>query len=241
MSAPDDAVGDREELLQVEGQLEVGARAFEEGGSAEHVKFDVGAAVRVVLVVAGVVDDAALELKVLSAEGLVLGDDSEVNVGLVEGGEAVVDAGGVLGVARTEVVVGDAAGPAEGTVVSADLALQAAHDAENVALHQVPAHSGIVGELGAVDVDGPVEGAVERGCAVEAVETVGLVAEIGDGAGHAEARDEVRAVKRSVVDGVALAVPGCLEVHLVEVVGIEGAVAVVVDVGEGAVVPAEVG
>ena len=112
------------------------------------------------------------------------------------------------------------------------MALQHQDGAENVAVHQVKALA--VGNLVQFrDILG-------RG-AVEAVEVVGLVTEIGDVRRKPDARDDILAVKESVVDGIPFGIPGSLHVDLPYIIGIHGSVSILIDVGEGAVVPAQVG
>ena len=230
--ADDDALAQREELLDVDRHLEVAVVMLgDDIRRAVNVGLDVGAPGRVVLVVARVEDDAGLELQMLTA--ILLGGrnnvvlDVEVKEGeVVRGDQALVD-----GMPGADVPVGRAGSPAP-VAVLAEFALEHQEGTEDVAAHQVEP----------LPVRDLVQFRhVQGGSAVESVEIVGLVAEVGHVGGDADAGNQVLAVKESVIDGVALGIPGGLHVDLPLVVGIDGAVSVLVDVGQGAVVPAEIG
>ena len=147
--------------------------------------------------------------------------------GIVRGGvQALVD-----GVAELVAVERHGGDPTPFAIT--ELALRREFEAEIVPAHQVHAL--------AFFRDLVQFGDEQRRGAVETVEIGGLVAEIGEVGRHADARNQVLAVEEGVVDGVALGIPGGFHVDLPFVVGIDGSVAVLIDVGQGAVVPAEVG
>ena len=168
----------------------------------------------------------------LAAVLLGFGDDPVAHVDVIQG--KVVGAAAepfVDGVAGLDVPIGQAGGPAP--VAVAESTLEAGLDAEDVAAHQVQALSGFRDLVQLRHI--------QRRGAVEAVEVGRLVAEPRDRGRHADAGDDVLAVKEGVKHGISLGIAGNLHVGLPDIVRINGAVSILIDIRKGAVMPAQVG
>ena len=131
-------VSQRNELFQVDGQLEVIVVVLgDDVRAAEHIDLEVGAAGGVVLVVAGVIYNSGLELEMFSAILFGYGNHTVFNVYVVERTVVVVVETFVYCVSCLDAPVGDAASPAP--VAVAELALEAGLDAEDVSAHEIEA------------------------------------------------------------------------------------------------------
>ena len=173
------------------GQLEVvvavSTLAVQEVRRAKKEGLDVGTAGRVVLVVARVVDDAELDVKMVAAVGFLDRDDAVVDIEVVEGIVAVDIQALVDGVPRLVAVEGDAGDPAP--VARTDPALRREFETDVIAPHQVET----------VAVHDLVQVRDEQGGgAVEAVEVGRLVAQIRQVGGNAQTPDQGLAVEIGV-------------------------------------------
>ena len=210
-----------------EAQVAVSLAVDDVGGTYEG-GFDVDAAGGVAIVVAGVVDESGLELEHIAAMGFVVADEACIAVHLVEGVLSIIAL--EVYVAGHDVIVAETCGPVQ---VACDAALHAGDEAELVAAHPVE-----LGLLALVVAEAGAE--VGRCIAVEAVEVELLGIEVGAVEEELAVGDEGLKVAIAAQERRTAGVGRCLEVYLVVVGGVVGAVAVVEDIDTGAILETEV-
>ena len=178
-------------------------------------------------------DDAVLQIEAVERRDVITPD-----IHAVLASARLVHQAPVLGVSAAEPGVVETGRPAEAAV--AEFSLEAGHDAEDITLHDIGAHTGRLPVI--IQLDDLVElRAVKGRIAVEAVEVVRVVEEVRHGSADADTGDQVLRVEEGMEYGVAFAVTGDFDIGFPDILGILGAVTIPVDIGEGAVVPAEVG
>ena len=201
------------------------------------------AAARILLTVAGVEGEAAMQVGMHAAVGLGLANIAQLEILVVERGhpfgQLVFLFAGELVETRhihgAHIIVQQAQTgiPVPGT---GDGALQVGTEAEHVALELIVS-PGLILPVGLVGIGGDIV----RLVAVEAIEIAHLVGHIGEVHTQAVAGDEILGVIRQAEEAVLLGGVGSLGIEGVVILGIDGPVAKIIDIGEGAVLEAEVG
>ena len=229
--------GDIDIIAEIDAGLQV---AVVEDVSVQ-VGFDPHTFVRGSLHVAGVVHQAGVELEGVAAGSLVGGDGADFLITLIQGGVDVIQA-----LARILVLLAlahvphlpvpevDAGGPVE---VVGDAALDIGQHAEHLAAQAIIVDGAVeIVRLSLRDsLVGPKVVVLQGLGAVEAPEVVHRIVHIGDGGIHAHIGNQILGVISQIEAGLALRKVGGFPADLMDGIRIGGAVTVVIDVAEGAV------